>query len=89
MPQFSPAEKEKLRQDLIDAGKSLFAAQGLKKTSLEQLAAATGIAKSTFYAFYDSKEAIYLDLLELKSSRMEERVWAAVEKQSSRANQKC
>jgi AcrR family transcriptional regulator len=51
MPQFSPAEKEKLRQDLIDAGKRLFTAQGLKKTLLEQLTAATGIAKSTFYAF--------------------------------------
>ncbi|MET3547564.1 AcrR family transcriptional regulator [Paenibacillus favisporus] len=82
MPQFSPAEKEKLRQDLIDAGKKLFAAQGLKKTSLEQLTAATGIAKSTFYAFYDSKEAMYLDLLELESAGMEERVWAAVGKQS-------
>ncbi|WP_179281411.1 TetR/AcrR family transcriptional regulator [Paenibacillus sp. XY044] len=82
MPQFSLAEKEKLRQDLIDAGKKLFAAQGLKKTSLEQLTAATGIAKSTFYAFYESKEAMYLDLLELESTGMEERVWAAVEKQS-------
>ncbi|OMF52759.1 hypothetical protein BK138_22075 [Paenibacillus rhizosphaerae] len=86
MPQFSPAEKEKLRQDLIDAGKKLFAAQGLKKTSLEQLTAATGIAKSTFYAFYDSKEALYLDLLELESAGMEERVWAAVEKQSDAYN---
>ncbi|UYO06201.1 MULTISPECIES: TetR/AcrR family transcriptional regulator [Paenibacillus] len=86
LPQFSPAEKEKLRQDLIDAGKKLFAAQGLKKTSLEQLTAATGIAKSTFYAFYDSKEAMYLDLLELESAGMEERVWAAVEKQSDAYN---
>ncbi|MEK5639125.1 MULTISPECIES: TetR/AcrR family transcriptional regulator [Paenibacillus] len=86
LPQFSPAEKEKLRQDLIDAGKKLFAAQGLKKTSLEQLTAATGIAKSTFYAFYDSKEALYLDLLELESAGMEERVWAAVEKQSDAYN---
>ncbi|WP_145026657.1 TetR/AcrR family transcriptional regulator [Paenibacillus sp. Y412MC10] len=73
----------------MDADKRLFAAQGLKKTSLEQLTAATGIAKSTFYAFYDSKEAMYLDLLELEAAGMEESVWAAVEKQSSRANQKC
>ncbi|MBJ9990125.1 TetR/AcrR family transcriptional regulator [Paenibacillus sp. S28] len=56
MPQFSPAEKEQLRQDLIDAGKRLFAAQGLKKNSLEQLTAATGIATSTFYAFFDARK---------------------------------
>ncbi|WP_354520726.1 TetR/AcrR family transcriptional regulator [Paenibacillus sp. OAE614] len=40
----------------MDAGKRLFAAQGLKKTSLEQLTAANGIAKSTFYAFYDARK---------------------------------
>ncbi|XEC96168.1 TetR/AcrR family transcriptional regulator [Paenibacillus tarimensis] len=79
MPQFLPAEKEKLQHDLITAGKKLFMTQGLKKTSLEQLTQAVGIAKSTFYAFFDSKEALYLELLELEAVGMEERVWKAVE----------
>jgi len=79
MPQFSAIEKDKLHQLLIQAGKQLFTTQGLKKTSLEQLTQAAGIAKSTFYSFFDSKEALYLELLELESIGMEERVWAAVE----------
>ncbi|WP_029192905.1 TetR/AcrR family transcriptional regulator [Paenibacillus harenae] len=78
MPQFLPAEKEKLLQELIVAGKKLFIAQGLKKTSLEQLTQAVGIAKSTFYVFFDSKEAMYLALLELEAADMEQRVWKAV-----------
>lgn len=82
MPQFSPSEKEQLRQSLIQAGKQLFTTQGLKKTSLEQLTQAAGIAKSTFYSFFDSKEALYLELLELESIGMEERVWDAVEQAS-------
>lgn len=82
MPQFSTTEKDQLHQLLIQAGKQLFTAQGLKKTSLEQLTQAAGIAKSTFYSFFDSKEALYLELLELESIGMEERVWAAVRQAS-------
>lgn len=43
--------------------KRLFTAQGLRKTSLDELVAPTGIAKSSFYAFFDSKEALYLELM--------------------------
>ncbi|CRK82907.1 TetR/AcrR family transcriptional regulator [Neobacillus massiliamazoniensis] len=78
MPQLPPFEKEKLHQNLMDVGKKLFIAQGLKKTSLEQLTQAIGIAKSTFYTFYDSKESMYLELLEIEAVGMEERVWGRV-----------
>ncbi|GAB3295240.1 TetR/AcrR family transcriptional regulator [Parasphingorhabdus pacifica] len=36
---------------------------GLRKTSLDDLVRPAGIAKSSFYAFFDSKEALYLELL--------------------------
>jgi len=39
----------------------LFAAQGLKKTSLDELVQPAGIAKGSFYAFFDSKESLYLE----------------------------
>jgi len=78
MPQFPPFEKEKLLQQLLDVGKKLFIAQGLKKTSLEQLTQEVGIAKSTFYTFFDSKEAMYLKLLEVEAVEMEVRVWKMV-----------
>ncbi|MBD2871952.1 TetR/AcrR family transcriptional regulator [Paenibacillus arenilitoris] len=86
MPQFSTSEKDQLHDLLVQAGKQLFTTQGLKKTSLEQLTQAAGIAKSTFYSFFDSKETLYLDLLELESIEMEERVWTAVEQASGTYN---
>lgn len=80
MPQFHPTEKERILQQLIDHGRALFVRQGLKKTSLEQLTQAIGVAKSTFYAFYNSKEELYLQLLELEAIAMEKQVWEEVAK---------
>ena len=82
MPQFSLAEKEQLRVQLLAAARRLFATQGLKKTSLDDLTGAVGIAKSTFYLFFESKELLYLELLEQDGQALEERVWAAVRRAS-------
>lgn len=82
MPQFHSTEKEKILQDLIENGRKLFIGQGLKKTSLEQMTQAAGVAKSTFYSFFESKEALYLTLLELEAIGMEKRVWSAVRRTS-------
>lgn len=48
---------------LLETGQRLFTSQGLRKTSLEELVVTAGIAKSSFYAFFDSKEALYLELM--------------------------
>ncbi|GIG66536.1 TetR/AcrR family transcriptional regulator [Phytomonospora endophytica] len=56
---FTPDERERIHALLLDAGEALFPAQGLKKTSLDELVAPAGIAKGSFYAFFDSKEALY------------------------------
>ncbi|MER7081906.1 transcriptional regulator, TetR family [Saccharopolyspora kobensis] len=62
-PAFSAEEKARITGELMDAGYRLFTAQGLRKTSLDELVAPAGIAKSSFYAFFDSKEALYLELM--------------------------
>ncbi|WP_221563243.1 TetR/AcrR family transcriptional regulator [Alkalihalobacillus sp. TS-13] len=80
MPYFHSSEKERLRNDLLNLGKQLFIQQGLKKTSIEEMTKKVGIAKSTFYVFFESKEAMYLELLELEAVGMEERIWKEVDK---------
>ena len=37
---------------------------GMKKTSVEQLTKAVGIAKGSFYKFYESKEMLFFAVLE-------------------------
>lgn len=60
---FTTQERDRISQALLAAGRELFTKQGLRKTALEELVAPAGIVKSTFYQFFDSKEALYLQLM--------------------------
>jgi AcrR family transcriptional regulator len=60
---FSDRQRATIRAALMDAGRRHFAARGLSKTPLTDLTDAAGVAKSTFYAFFDSKEALCLALI--------------------------
>ncbi|GAB2475169.1 hypothetical protein GCM10027063_15020 [Promicromonospora xylanilytica] len=60
---FTTQERDRISQALLTAGRELFTRQGLRKTALEELVAPAGIVKSTFYQFFDSKEALYLELM--------------------------
>lgn len=60
---FTAQERDRISQALLESGRDLFMRQGLRKTALEELVAPAGIVKSTFYQFFDSKEALYLQLM--------------------------
>lgn len=61
---FTQAEKDQIQKDLLIKGKSLISEKGFKKTSVSSLTKAVGIAKGSFYMFYDSKEELFIDILE-------------------------
>lgn len=61
---FSEHEKETIRLQLREKGKKLFEKQGLKKTSVDELAKAVSISKGAFYLFYESKEELFLEIME-------------------------
>ena len=60
---FTSAEKADISRVLVDTAERLFASQGLKKTSLDELVQAAGISKGSFYVFFDSKESLYLEVM--------------------------
>ena len=64
MPRFSDTEKENIQQKLLSEGERLFVAHGLKKVTIDELVEAVTIAKATFYTFYESKEYLYLDIVQ-------------------------
>jgi len=61
---FSEHEKETIRAQMREKGKQLFEKQGIKKTSVDELARAAGISKGAFYLFYESKEELFMEILE-------------------------
>lgn len=73
-PALSAEEKARITAMLLEHGQRLFISQGLRKTSLEELMAPTGVAKSSFYIFFDSKEALYLELMIQQSAEVKRKV---------------
>jgi AcrR family transcriptional regulator len=71
---FSERERGVIRERLRAAGRDAFRAQGLRRTSVEELARAAGISKGAFYLFYPSKEALFFDVLEQFEIAMRERL---------------
>ena len=61
---FSPDDRARIALRLRDVGRHAFAAYGLRRVSVDELARAAGISKGAFYLFFDSKEALLLDLLQ-------------------------
>ena len=73
---FSEEEKGRIRERLLEAGRKRFTRYGLKKTTIEELAGAAGIAKGSFYLFFDSKEELYVALLAQAKPEVERRVFS-------------
>lgn len=67
---FTDKEKQMIQQQLVDHAKMLFGQYGLKKTSIQDLTKAAGIAQGTFYLFYSSKEELFFEILELEEAEM-------------------
>jgi AcrR family transcriptional regulator len=66
---FTEREKELIHERLLERGYEQFSSYGLKKTTVEGLATAAGISKGAFYTFYDSKEALFMDVVEEKAEK--------------------
>lgn len=59
---FTAVEKTTIRERLMQAGRDCFTRYGLKKTTIEDLTGPAGIAKASFYLFFDSKDALFVEL---------------------------
>ena len=67
---FTDADRERIREDLVAAGRDLFERYGLSKTTIADLTDPVGIANGTFYQFFDSKEALFLEVLDREGERL-------------------
>lgn len=64
MPRFGEDEKKRINEKLLSEGERLFSTHGVKKVTIDDLVEAVGIAKASFYTFYESKEYLYLDIVQ-------------------------
>ena len=62
------------RRQLFDVALDLFAAHGFAATTMDDIAEAAGVTKPLVYQHFESKRALYLELLDAVSSGMIERI---------------
>lgn len=85
---FSEEEKRIIRQQMREKSKRLFELHGLRKTSIDDITQAAGISKGAFYQFYESKEVLFLEIMEQMESELRESVLAhaLLPKENARQN---
>jgi AcrR family transcriptional regulator len=76
---YSEREKEIIRTRLLENGRKAFITFGLRKTNIEDLTRAVGISKGAFYLFYESKEELFMDVIEAAELQFRQQVFAEVE----------
>lgn len=78
MSRFTEEDRERIRSELVDAGRELFAEYGFERTRVSDVTEAVGIGTSTFYGFFDSKETLYAEVLRGERDRLESHLEEAV-----------
>lgn len=58
------AKRRQRRAQILDAALEVFAERGYHATSVSDLVAAAGVARGTFYLYFESKEQVFLELLD-------------------------
>ena len=74
MKSFTDEEREIIKQKIIDRGKDCFARYGIKKTGIEDLTEGMGIAKSSFYSFFNSKEDLFLQIFKEEKEALKDSI---------------
>ena len=75
-----PEQIEQRRAAILEAALALFEARGLENVSLNDIAKRVGIAKSNLYRYFDSREHIYLRVLQRLAGEWEQRLYPALGK---------
>ncbi|MFN2310493.1 MAG: TetR/AcrR family transcriptional regulator [Spirochaetia bacterium] len=60
---FTEDEEIRIKTALWESARGVMGMRGVRKTSIDELVNAAGIAKGSFYRFYPSKEALALEIL--------------------------
>lgn len=78
-------DRVSVRERIVDAAFALFRERGYDRTSVDDIAVATGVSRSTFFRHFGSKESVIFPDHDLLLDRIEQRLLATTEKSALRA----
>ena len=59
------AKRKARREEILTAAQRVFSIRGYHATSIADVIEAAGISRGTFYLYFDGKDALFLDLIDL------------------------
>lgn len=77
---FSDDERDRIREELVETGRDLLLRYGPEKTTVTDVTEPVGIAKGTFYRFFDSKADLYVEIVRREQRAYFERVQIELER---------
>jgi AcrR family transcriptional regulator len=83
-----PAQIEQRKEAILQTALVLFQRKGLENVSLTDIAGEVGLAKSNIYRYFESREHIYLVVLQRLAARFEERLYPPLRKLDGRGSVK-
>lgn len=77
-PSLRERNRQRVREQLIEAAVALVSAQGFAATTVDAIAAAAGVGRATFFRYFESKDAaVVVGFYEYRLSRLVEILHAA------------
>ncbi len=74
----SDADKAARRTDILSAAKNVFADNGYHTTTIADIARAAGLSYGSIYWYYESKEALFRELMSAEASALRKHIATAV-----------
>lgn len=90
MPVLGKTRKDVIKEfrtaELLEAARRLFAEKGFHATTVEDIAAAAGVAKGTVYLYYKSKQDVYWAALERGITDLQDQIKTRLEAEETPEN---
>ncbi|UVI37605.1 TetR/AcrR family transcriptional regulator [Brevibacterium spongiae] len=71
--------RDQRRNQLVAVARSVFATRGYRTTSMDMIAEAAGVSKPVLYQHFDSKQDLYLALIDSSAAHLDSRLAEALE----------
>jgi AcrR family transcriptional regulator len=69
-PTVAGAARVERRQQILVAARDVFAKRGYHQATIDDIVAATGVARGTFYLYFEDKRAVFEDLIDRFSAQL-------------------
>jgi AcrR family transcriptional regulator len=66
----APVSKAARRQEILGAARDVFSKRGYHQATIDDVVAAAGVARGTFYLYFDDKRAVFSELIDRFAARI-------------------